>query len=101
MQNFSCLPARLVYLGLVMKTLHSNTILFNIAARTCLKISPKDEGRVKSYIMAVMNGDGLYDNASEEVILEAYFNQNQGGRDITWAHLIVEALDDLHGCFVD
>lgn len=101
MQSFSCHLARLVYLGLVMTTLHSNTILFNIAARTCLKLKPRDEKRVKDYIMAVMNGDGLYDNASEEVILEAYFNQNRVGHDTTWAHLIVDALDDLHGCFAD
>lgn len=84
-----------------MTTLHSNTILFNIAARTCLKLKPKDEKRVKSYIMAVMNGDGLYDNCDEETILEAYFNQHSAGQDTTWAHLIVEALDDLHGCFVN
>lgn len=83
-----------------MKTLHSNTILFNVAARTCLKLSPKDEKRVKDYIMAVMNGDGLYDNYSEEAILEAYFNQHGGSKKVTWAHLIVDALDDLHGCFV-
>jgi len=82
--------------------LNPNTILFNVAARTCLKLSPKDERRVKSYIMAVMNGDGLYDNASEEVILEAYFLQHSAGLppNTNWAHLIVEALDDLHGCFV-
>jgi hypothetical protein len=45
-----------------------------------------------------MNGDGLYDNASKEVILEAYIDQESGGRpDVTWAHLIAEALDDIQG----
>jgi len=78
--------------------LNPNTILFNVASRTCLKLSPKKEERVLGYIYNVMNGDGLYDNASREVILEAYFNQEQGGRpDVTWAHLIAEALDDIQG----
>lgn len=78
--------------------LNPNTILFNVAARTCMKLSPKKEERVLGYIYNVMNGDGLYDNASRETILEAYMNQEQGGRpDVTWAHLIAEALDDIQG----
>jgi hypothetical protein len=78
--------------------LNPNTILFNVASRTCLKLSPKKEERVLGYIYNVMNGDGLYDNASKEVILEAYMDQESGGRpDVTWAHLIAEALDDIQG----
>lgn len=80
---------------IVMKT---HTILFNIASRTCMKLSPKKEERVIGYIYNVMNGDGLYDNASKEIILEAYMDQERGGRpDVTWAHLIAEALDDIQG----
>lgn len=82
-------------MGLVMKT---HTILFNIASRTCMKLPPKMERKVRAYIMNVMNGDGLYDNASEETILEAYMEQERGGRpDVTWAHLIAEAVDDIQG----
>jgi len=78
--------------------LNPNTILFNVASRTCLKLSPKKEERVLGYIYNVMNGDGLYDNASKEIILEAYMEQERGGRpDVTWAHLIAEALDDIQG----
>lgn len=84
-----------VIVALVMNT---HTILFNIASRTCMKLSPKKEEKVIGYIYNVMNGDGLYDNASKEIILEAYMNQEQGGRpDVTWAHLIAEALDDIQG----
>ena len=71
-----------------------NTILFNIASRTILSLSPFVERRVIQYINDVMNGDGLYEGASQEIILEAYADQNVvPWKKDTWVELISEILN--------
>jgi len=52
-----------------------HTILFNVAGLTEIKLSVEDHDKVYSYIEEVMNGDGLYEGASKESILEAYYDQ--------------------------
>jgi hypothetical protein len=52
-----------------------HTILFNLAGLTEIKLSVEDHDKVYSYIEEVMNGDGLYEGASKESILEAYYDQ--------------------------
>ena len=64
-----------------------HTILFNAAARTVLRLTPAEEKRVRDHIEDVMNGDGLYEGASFETILEAYFHQESMMGE-TWADLI-------------
>jgi len=52
-----------------------HTIMFNVSGLTEIKLSVEDHDKVYSYIEEVMNGDGLYEGASKESILEAYYNQ--------------------------
>ena len=49
--------------------------MFNVSGLTEIKLSVEDHDKVYSYIEEVMNGDGLYEGASKESILEAYYNQ--------------------------
>jgi hypothetical protein len=71
-----------------------HTILFNIASRTILGLSPLIERRVTQYINDVMNGDGLYEGASQEIILEAYADQHMvPWKKDTWVELISEILN--------
>lgn len=41
-----------------------------------LKLTPEDHRKVYSYIEDTMNGDGLYEGASKETILQAYYDMN-------------------------
>jgi hypothetical protein len=78
-----------------MKNNH-NTILFNVACRTVLGLTPIVERRVLNYINDVMNGDGLYKDASQEIILEAYADINYlTWQSHTWVDLISEILDQI------
>jgi hypothetical protein len=67
-----------------------NTVLFNIAAYTVMKLSVAEGKRIYSYIEEIMNGDGLYEGASKETILEAYYNQHSPSGVWTWVDLIAE-----------
>lgn len=77
--------------------MNNHTILFNIASRNILKLTPEVEIKVKNHIMDIMNGDGLYDGSSEEAILEAYFSQENCDPhyDLNWADLIRDILHDI------
>ena len=72
-----------------------NTVLFNIAAYTIMKLSVAEGKRIYSYIEEIMNGDGLYEGASKETILEAYHNQHNPFGNLTWADLIAELQTEL------
>ena len=72
-----------------------NTVLFNIAAYTVMKLSVAEGKRIYSYIEEIMNGDGLYEGASKETILEAYYNQHSPNGVWTWADLIAELQTEL------
>jgi hypothetical protein len=78
-----------------MKQYPHNTVLFNVAAYTVLQLSVAEAKRVYSYIEEVMNGDGLYEGASKETILEAYHNQYNPYNAWTWAALIGECQTDM------
>ena len=71
--------------------MNHHTVLFNLAARTVLHLTPTEENRVRDHIENVMNGDGLYDGASFETILEAFFDQESMMGE-TWADLILIVL---------
>ena len=76
---------------------HANhyTILFNIAGITAMGLNIETHKMVYSYIEEVMNGDGLYEGASKETILEAYYNQEMAEeRGCTWVNLIKEILQE-------
>ena len=55
-----------------------HTILFNIAGLTMIKMTIEDLDEVYSIIECTMNGDGLYEGANKETILEAYHDQEMG-----------------------
>lgn len=67
--------------------MNHHTVLFNAAARTVLHLTPAEEKRVRDHIEDVMNGDGLYEGAPFETILEAFFHQESMMGE-TWADLI-------------
>lgn len=71
--------------------MNHHTILFNAAARTVLHLTPDEEKRVRDHIEDTMNGDGLYEGASFETILEAFFDQESMPEE-TWADLILIVL---------
>jgi hypothetical protein len=73
-----------------------HTILFNVASRTILGLTPQTERKVLDYIMNTMNGDGLYEGASGEVILEAYFDQHSlPWQKDTWVDMIRDILPEI------
>jgi hypothetical protein len=79
-----------------MKTPH-HTVLFNISSRTILKLNPDQEKAVWNEIEDTMNGDGLYEGSSKEIILEAYYDQHARSWDTSqpdknWVELIQEVL---------
>jgi len=76
-----------------MKQYPQNTILFNAAAYTVLGLQPAEGEVVYDYIENTMNGDNLYEGASKEAILNAYFEQNSFG--VTWVELIKDILTDV------
>lgn len=55
-----------------------HTILFNIAGLTLIKMTIEDLNEVYSIIEDTMNGDGLYEGANKETILEAYHSLQMG-----------------------
>jgi hypothetical protein len=71
--------------------MNHHTVLFNLAARTVLHLTPTEENRVRDHIENVMNGDGLYDGADDETVLEAFYHQEAMPEE-TWAELILVAL---------
>lgn len=52
-----------------------HSVLFNIAAYTLIGLTPEDKHKVYEEIESTMNGDGLYEGASKETILQAYYDQ--------------------------
>jgi hypothetical protein len=73
-----------------------HTILFNIASRTILGLTPATEQKVRDYIMVVMDGDNLYEGASQEIVLEAYCDQHSvPWQKDTWVELIQEILPEI------
>jgi hypothetical protein len=72
-----------------------NTVLFNIAAYTVMQLSVAEGKRIYSYIEEIMNGDGLYEGASKETILEAYYNQHSPSGVWTWVDLIAELQTEM------
>jgi hypothetical protein len=68
-----------------------HTALFNIAARNILRLTPKEEQRVRDQINDAMRGDGLYDGADEETVFEAFYHQESMPNE-TWAELILVTL---------
>jgi hypothetical protein len=81
----------------MLKLKHDNhyTILFNIAGLTAMGLSVETHKKVYSYIEEVMNGDGLYEGASKETILEAYYDQEMAEAfGETWVHLIKRILEE-------
>jgi hypothetical protein len=73
-----------------------HTILFNIASRTVLGLTPVVERKVLAYINDTMNGDNLYEGASQEIILEAYCDQHSvPWQKDTWVELIQEILPEM------
>ena len=72
-----------------------HTVLFNIAAYTCLGLKVAEGKEVYNYIEEVINGDGLYEGASKETILEAYYDLYNPLNDRTWKELILEAQTDM------
>ena len=82
-----------------MKTLPQaphNIVLFNIASRTLIGLTPEDEKKVYAQIESTMNGDGLYEGATKETILQAYHDQELGDSyGLNWVDHISHILHDL------
>jgi len=72
-----------------------HTVLFNIGAYTVLKLSVAEGKRIYAYLEEIMNGDGLYEGATKETILEAYHNQYNPHNIWTWAALIGELQTEM------
>jgi hypothetical protein len=72
-----------------------HTVLFNIAAYNRLQLSIEQGKAIYAYIEEVMNGDGLYEGASKETILEAYHDQHNPFNNWTWVELIAECMVDM------
>ena len=79
------------------KEIPHHSILFNIAAHTVLKLTAKDTKKIYEYIESTVNGDGLYEGASKETILEAYYNlQMSEAHGLNWIDHIQEILKELN-----
>jgi hypothetical protein len=65
-----------------------HTVLFNIAALTMLHLSNHELKQIYAIIEDTMNGDGLYEGADKETILEAYDQQENPFGQFTWIDLI-------------
>jgi hypothetical protein len=72
-----------------------HTILFNIAAYTLMHLSVAEGKEVYAHIEEVINGDGLYEGASKETILEAYHSIYNPYDVWTWRDLIAECQVDM------
>jgi hypothetical protein len=74
-----------------------HTILFNIAAYTMIGLTPEDKHRVYAEIESTINGDGLYEGASMETILEAYHDLQMGELyGLNWVNHISTILEELN-----
>ena len=73
-----------------------NIVLFNIASRTLIGLTPEDERKVYAQIESTMNGDGLYEGASKETILQAYHDLEMGDAyGLDWVDHITHILEEL------
>lgn len=75
-----------------------HSVLFNIAAYTLIGLTPEDKKKVYDHIRSVTQecGDGLYDDASKETILEAYHNLQMGDvYGLDWVNHISTILEEL------
>jgi len=71
-------------------------VLFNIAAYTLIGLTPEDKRKVYDYIESTMNGDGLYEGATKETILEAYHDLQMGDvYGLNWVDHISTILEEL------
>jgi hypothetical protein len=74
-----------------------HTILFNIAAYTLIGLTPEDKHKVYAEIESTMNGDGLYEGASKETILQAYHDLQMGDvYGLNWVNHISTILEELN-----
>jgi len=78
-----------------MKQYPHHTVMFNVAAYTRLGLSVEEGQQIYNYIEEIMNGDGLYEGASKDQILEAYYNQQNPFDAWTWVELIQELKTEL------
>ncbi|MFN9959471.1 MAG: hypothetical protein ACK55I_40800, partial [bacterium] len=73
-----------------------HSVLFNIAAYTLIGLTPEDKHKVYDHIECTMNGDGLYEGASKETILEAYHDLQMGDvYGLNWVNHISSILEEL------
>jgi hypothetical protein len=73
-----------------------HSVLFNIAAYTSIGLTPEDKHKVYDYIECTMNGDGLYEGASKETILQAYHDLQMGDvYGLDWINHISTILEEL------
>jgi hypothetical protein len=73
-----------------------NIILFHTASRTLIGLTPEDERKVYAEIESTMNGDGLYEGASKETILQAYHDLEMGDvYGYNWVDHITHILEEL------
>ena len=73
-----------------------HTVLFNVAAYTMIGLTPEDKHKVYDHIECVINGDGLYEGASKETILQAYHDLQMGDvYGLNWVNHISTILEEL------
>jgi hypothetical protein len=74
-----------------------HSVLFNIAAYTLIGLTPEDKHKVYDYIESTMNGDGLYEGATKETILQAYHDLQMGDvYGLNWVNHISTILEELN-----
>jgi len=74
-----------------------HTVLFNVAAYTLIGLSKEDHTKVYDYIECTINGDGLYEGASRETILQAYHDLEMGDvYGLDWVNHIRTILEELN-----
>jgi hypothetical protein len=72
-----------------------HTVLFNIAGLTMIKMTIEDLNEVYSVIEDTMNGDGLYEEANKETILEAYHSLEMADLyGMNWVNLISNIMQE-------
>lgn len=98
-ENNPCVLFRLDYSLVLMTALPPaphHIILFNIASRTRIGLTSEDERKVYDHIESTMNGDGLYEGASKETILQAYHDLEMGDvYGLDWVDHITHILEEL------
>jgi hypothetical protein len=73
-----------------------HTVLFNIAAYTLIGLTPEDKHKVYAEIESTMNGDGLYEGATKETILQAYYDLEMSDvYGLNWTDHIAVILEEL------